>query len=68
VNRDHKFFDDFWNVLERSDDSRGFEALKLVMLALIRAEDELAAGEPERRKLFSKYRSKWGSIVDDFLD
>ena len=68
VNRDHKFFDDFWSVLERSDDSRGFEALKLVMLALIRAEDELAAGEPERRKLFSKYRSKWGSIVDDFLD
>jgi len=68
INRDHKFYDKFWSIMEASDDKRGFEALKLIMLALIRAEDELAAGEPERTKLFAKYRSKWGSIIDDFLD
>ncbi len=66
INRGTKFHDDFWQYLKNQEDQRGFEALEFVMLALIRAEDELAVDE-SRLDLLGEYREKWGAWIEKLL-
>jgi len=66
VNRNTKFYDDFWSYLQEHDDKKGFEALEIMMMALIRAEDELASEYD--KKIFEAYRAKWGEWIEKLLD
>jgi len=66
INRGTKFHDDFWLYLKNQEDQKGFEALEFVMLALIRAEDELAVDE-SRMDLLTEYREKWGAWIEKLL-
>ena len=66
INRNTKFYDNFWSYLQEHDDKRGFEALEVIMMALIRSEDELAVEYDKR--VFEAYRAKWGEWIEKLLD
>ena len=66
INRNTKFYDDFWSYLQEHDDKKGFEALEVMMMALIRSEDELALEYD--KKMFEAYRAKWGEWIEKLLD
>lgn len=65
VNRDTEFYEKFWRYLEGLDDKKGYEALEVLMMALIRAEDELAVQYD--KKIFEKYRQQWGVWVEQLI-
>jgi len=65
VNRDTEFFSQFWDYLETQNDRKGFEALEILLMAYIRAEDELCLKYD--RKTFSDFRNKWGEWVEELI-
>lgn len=65
VNRDTEFFSQFWDYLEIQNDRKGFEALEILLMAFIRAEDELCLKYD--RKTFSDFRNKWGEWVEELI-
>ena len=68
INMSTNFHKKFWSYLEGQDDQKGFEALQYIMMALIRAEDELCYGNEERVKIFSQYRQRWGDYIESLLE
>jgi len=65
INREHPFYDHFWNYLEQETDTKGFEALEVLLMAYCRAEDELAVRID--RKHFEAFRNRWGSWVRQLI-
>ena len=65
VNRGTKFYDQFWSYLEAQDDQKGFEALEVLMMALVRAEDELV--REYDREVFSRFRERWGHWAERLI-
>jgi hypothetical protein len=65
VNRNTQFYEVFWRYLEDLDDRKGYEALEVLMMALIRAEDELSVQYD--KKTFERFRQKWGSWVEQLI-
>ena len=65
VNRGTKFHDQFWSYLEAQNDQKGFEALEVLMMALVRAEDELV--REYDREVFSRFRERWGHWVERLI-
>ena len=66
INTRTKFYEKFWHHLEQQDDQKGFEALEVILMALVRAEDELV--REGHKEVFSKYRERWGILVDKLID
>lgn len=65
VNRGTKFYDQFWSYLEAQDDQKGFEALEVLMMALVRAEDELV--REFDREVFNRFRERWGHWAERLI-
>ena len=65
VNRRSQFYEKFWHYLEQQDDRKGFEALEVLMMALVRSEDELV--REYDRKIFERFRSRWGLWVEKLI-
>jgi hypothetical protein len=65
LNRGTDFYDHFWEHLKESEDSKGYDALRVVLMAMIRTEDELAAIYDS--KIFIRYREKLGEHVEKLL-
>ncbi|MCY4641125.1 MAG: ATP-binding protein [Gammaproteobacteria bacterium] len=65
VNRNSKFYEDFWLYLEEHSDRKGFEALEILIMALVRAEDELV--REYDREVFERYRQLWGTWVEKLI-
>lgn len=63
INRNHPFFNEFYDFLRRSDDQKGFEALKILMLAFARTEDVLQNQIGVEK--FEQIRDRWGSYMKD---
>ena len=61
INRRTNFYDEFWSHLESQDDPRGHKALQVIIMSMIRAEDELSVRYP--KEIFSSFRQKWGEYV-----
>ena len=61
INRGTAFYRDFWCYLDNLDDPKGHEALQVILMAMIRAEDELVTRYP--KEVFSVFRAKWGEWV-----
>ena len=69
INRNHPFYEKFWKRLRDDKDQRGFRALTIILMALIRAEDEMQAMMDENnKKTFARFREKWGSHIDTLMD
>lgn len=66
INRRHPFFAEFYDILRESDDQKGFEALKILMMAFVRTEDMLS--ESLGPAQFERIRDKWGSYMKDLAD
>jgi len=66
INRDTKFYDVFWSHLENHTDKKGHQALEIMMMALVRAEDELVVKYD--KKIFERYRSKWSEWIEQLIE
>lgn len=66
VNRRHPFFTHFYDSLRNSGDKHGFQALQVLLLALVRTEDVLGDQLPDGT--FDKLRTKWGEYIKNFDD
>ncbi len=65
INRNTQFYEKFWKYLEDHDDKKGYEALEVLMMALIRSEDELAVQYD--KKMFERFRQRWGNWVEQLI-
>lgn len=65
INRNTQFYEKFWKYLEDQDDKKGYEALEVLMMALIRSEDELAVQYDKR--VFDRFRQRWGNWVEQLI-
>lgn len=65
INRNHQFYDDFWDYLSSADDKKGLEALEIILMAYVRAEDELI--RKYDKKYYSDLRDSWGRWCADLL-
>lgn len=66
INREHNFYEIFWEHLEKAEDPRGLQAMKVMLMAYVRAEDEML-----RRHGGSYYedlRDSWGSWCHKLLE
>ena len=66
VNRNHPFFSEFYDVLSQSDDQKGFDALKIFLMAFARTEDllQVSLGREE----FERIRDKWGDYMKQLAE
>ena len=62
-----KFYKLFFSVLEEMEDSTGENALKLLLMAFIRTEDELSQKYDPDSVIFDEFRNRWGHWVDELL-
>lgn len=67
VNRSHKFYDLFYDHLQTVSDTKGIEALKLMILALTRTEDVMTASGEIKEDQFQKLRDEWGKYLNKLL-
>ena len=61
INRRHAFFTQFYDVLRHQEDQKGFEALKVFLMAFVRCEDVLQHRVDP--KTFDLIRNKWGEYL-----
>ena len=66
INRRHPFYNKFHDHLLNSDDKKGFEALKIMLMALVRTEDVLENRIGKEK--FEKIREEWGKYLKEFLE
>lgn len=67
INRKHKFFNIFYDYLKLEEDSKGIEALRLMILALARTEDIMSKNGEIQTEQFEKMRDEWGKYLDKLL-
>jgi hypothetical protein len=65
INREHAFFNDFWLKLSDAEDKIGIQALQLVIMSYIRAEDELI--RKYDKKHYNELRDSWGRWIKDLM-
>ena len=51
--------------LEEHADRKGFEALEVLMMSLVRAEDELV--REYDREIFERFRERWGFWAEKLI-
>jgi hypothetical protein len=66
INRDHNFYDIFWVHLENSQDPKGLEAMQIMLMAFVRAEDEMS--RRHRGSYYSDLRDSWGKWCHQLLE
>lgn len=67
VNTRHPFHKIFYDHLSNTEDKKGIEALKLMILALTRSEDVLLARNELTEDQFESLRDTWGKYLRDLL-
>ena len=66
INKYTSFYEKFWKPLEDNPDQKGFKALETIMMALIRAEDELILTMKDEHDLV-RFREEWSQKIDMLL-
>ena len=67
INRESKFYNEFYDYLNNTaKDKKAVDAVRILLMALIRAEDELCLemNEEELKSL----REKWGEYVEKLIE
>lgn len=67
INTRSKFYKHFYEVLEDIEDATGENALKLLLMAYVRTEDELSQKHDPEGELFDEFRDRWGHWVNELL-
>ena len=66
VNRQHKFYELFYDYLKGLSDDRAIIALQAIIVAYARAEDTLFSQIESRH--FETLRIKWGNYVNEYIN
>ena len=66
INTEHNFYTKLYESLSKELDSTNVEIVDLMLMALARAEDELAASSVDI-KTFVLIKEKWGQILTELL-
>ena len=66
INRDHNFFDIFWNHLEGSTDPKALEAMNIMLMAYVHAEDEQVLKHSTNP--YADLRDSWGRWLHQLLN
>ena len=61
------FYEHFYDYLEGLDDSKPAEAVKIILMAYIRTEDELAIRYDPDDEIFPAFRERWGHWVQELI-
>ncbi len=61
------FYKHFYDYLEGLDDSKPAEAVKIILMAYIRTEDELAIRYDPDDEIFPAFRERWGHWVQELI-
>ena len=67
INTNTEFFKKFFDVLDKMDDSRPVDALRILIMAYIRAEDEMSISHQLDRQMFEKFRSVWSNHLEALI-
>ncbi len=67
INRNHKFYDLFYDHLLNAADNKGISALQLMILALTRTEDKMSHNRTITDEQFQKLRDEWGKYLNELL-
>lgn len=65
INRRTEFYETFYRHLENSQDKKAIDALKIILMALVRSEDELV--KKYDPKTFEDFRSRWSQHIDNLI-
>lgn len=65
INRRTEFYEIFYRHLENSSDKKAIDALKIILMALVRSEDELV--KKYDPKTFEDFRSRWSQHIDNLI-
>jgi len=70
INVDTQFYKVFFSHLEdkSEQDPKSLEAMKIVMMAFARAEDELTPSRDPNREIFAELKDRWGFYVNKLID
>jgi hypothetical protein len=66
INREHNFYDIFWAHLENSEDPKGLQAMKVMLMAYVRAEDEML--RLHGTNCYEDLRDSWGKWCHQLLE
>ena len=67
INIEHKFYKAFYKDFEEKDD-KAFRALRILLMAYVRAEDELSEKYDPDNEIFPALREAWGRLSKDYID
>lgn len=67
INTNTEFFKKFFDVLDKMDDSRPVDALRILILAYIRAEDEMSISHQLDRQTLEQFRSVWSNHLQALI-
>lgn len=66
INRNTKFYGKFWEYLASQKDSKGIDALEIIIMAYILAEDSCVTRYD--KNIFKDFRQEWGVYVNRLID
>ena len=67
LNIGHPFHKTFYEYLEGQDNPKAIQAMRIILMAYIRTEDELKFELDKENKIFSKFRDRWGHWVNELI-
>ena len=67
INTNTEFFKKFFDVLDKMDDSRPVDALRILIMAYIRAEDEMSISHQLDKQTLEKFRSVWSNHLQALI-
>ena len=67
LNINSAFYKHFYQYLEDLEDPKPSEAVKIILMAFIRTEDELAVRFDPDNEIFSSFRERWGYWVSELI-
>ena len=67
INTNTEFFKKFFDVLDKMDDSRPVDALRILIMAYIRAEDEMSIKLQLDKQTLEKFRSVWSNHLEALI-
>tara|TARA_Y100000590_G_scaffold27882_1_gene31244 strand:- start:267 stop:2009 length:1743 start_codon:yes stop_codon:yes gene_type:complete len=68
INVNSEFYDVFINHLENAEDVKGIEAVKIILMAFARTEDELGLKIDPEDKIFNEFRERWGYWISQLIE
>ena len=67
INIRSDFYKHFYEYLENMDDAKPVEAVKILLMAYVRTEDELCLRFDPDDEIFEKFRERWGYWIQELM-